>query len=303
MFKYLFLIILYTSSIFPSDPHSNRSHSFLDLMWEIIAPSQTEITTNPRNLIDAVQAGKLAETVCFLQNGADPNQTLVISTAPNIPLEETITAPLITYATLHGLSPLLTLLIQQKSKINLNATSSQGKTALMYATFSNKPEIARCLQLLLKAKANTDAVDRDGKTALWHATDNENEDAVTTLLQAKANPNTVNPAYSQYPLEVACYKGSFAIAQKLILAGATINAQNKSGLTPLMSATMGGNHALVELLLKYNADTTIKDWTGWTAIDYLDAAPDKTKKQRKNKSRILNLLQSPRAPILNYEWV
>jgi ankyrin repeat protein len=61
---------------------------------------------------------------------------------------------------------------------NLNLTDSQGKTALIYASFFNKNDVVK---LLLKAGAQTQLKDADGKTALDFAKFNKNTELIILL--------------------------------------------------------------------------------------------------------------------------
>lgn len=67
-------------------------------------------------------------------------------------------------------------LIQKNA--DLNQVDTQGKTALLYATFFNKTEIAKAL---ISAGANKNSVGNDGKTALDYATFNKNTELIILL--------------------------------------------------------------------------------------------------------------------------
>jgi len=53
--------------------------------------------------------------------------------------------------------------------------------------------------------------------------------------------------------------GNASVAGQLIRAGADINAREKDGKTPLILAVVNGYQSLVELLLKNNADVSVKN--------------------------------------------
>ena len=65
-------------------------------------------------------------------------------------------------------------------KADLNQFDSQGKTALIYAVFFNKNDIAK---LLILAGANKNQKDSDGKTALDFANFNKNTELIILLDQ------------------------------------------------------------------------------------------------------------------------
>jgi methionyl-tRNA formyltransferase len=75
------------------------------------------------------------------------------------------------------------------------------------------------------------------------------------------------------PLIVACYNGSIKVAEELLRLGADPNLTNLNGTTPLMFAKdfaiNSGNTALIILLKKAGAITTLRDIYGKSVIDYL----------------------------------
>ncbi len=64
------------------------------------------------------------------------------------------------------------------SKADLNQGDTYGKTALIYASFFNKNEIAK---LFIEAGANKNLKDSDGKTALDFANFNKNTELIILL--------------------------------------------------------------------------------------------------------------------------
>ena len=56
-------------------------------------------------------------------------------------------------------------------------------------------------------------------------------------------------------------------------AGVDANQKNqKTGQTALMSAARCGNYPMTKTLLEHHADTTLKDNSGFRALDYAQAA-------------------------------
>lgn len=83
---------------------------------------------------------------------------------------------------------------------------------------------------LLKKKANPNAKTTDGFTALMYATEAGNVGAVKALLGAKAVVNAVSQdGYSA--LMIAADKGGSEIAQTLLQAGADVTLKNQDGQT------------------------------------------------------------------------
>lgn len=69
------------------------------------------------------------------------------------------------------------------------------------------------------------------------------------------------------PLMLYCEKGLVNEALYLInTQGALINAQDKFGYTPLMKAAASGKSQIITALLKHNADVSLKNIYGFTAL-------------------------------------
>lgn len=70
------------------------------------------------------------------------------------------------------------------------------------------------------------------------------------------------------PLHYAASKGQMEMARLLLSRKAIVNAPAPGGETPLMMAALGGNKAMVDLLLKSGADVTTRDLKGQSAADW-----------------------------------
>ncbi|MBS0262306.1 MAG: ankyrin repeat domain-containing protein [Planctomycetes bacterium] len=111
-----------------------------------------------------------------------------------------------------------------------------GYTVLMAAARGEQLEI---LRFLLSQGAAAPAADQTGSTALH-----------CVVSQAPVDPQR----------QVACLR-------LLMDAGAELNAQNKSGISPLMHAAWFGCHECVRELLTRGADPHLRDHQGRTARD------------------------------------
>lgn len=110
-----------------------------------------------------------------------------------------------------------------------------------------------------------------GAKVEWEATSNsviitsndeetiETDEYVNNIHAYRDNLNLINYAK----------KGDYAQVKKLLENGVDVNAGViKTGYTPLMGAAENGDLSIVELLIGYRAEYTIKDLKGKTAMDY-----------------------------------
>jgi DivIVA domain-containing protein len=89
---------------------------------------------------------------------------------------------------------------------------------------------------------------------------------VEEILASGASPDAANPK-GETPLMVAAYHGDSKIARALLEAGADPNIKEKEwGVTALMYASFKGNLTIVEMLLNKKADPDIRNREGWTAL-------------------------------------
>src|SRR5512144_2160920 len=118
-----------------------------------------------------------------------------------------------------------------------SARSADGYTALHFAAFFGKPEVAR---ILLEAGAFVDAV-----------ADNE---------------------MRVQPLHSAAASRHLEVCRLLLAAGAHVNARQAGGFTPLHAAAQNGDPELVELFLSARADPRAATDAGDTPAATAEAA-------------------------------
>lgn len=153
------------------------------------------------------------------------------------------------------------------------------------------------VERLISMGADVNAETSEGATPLIFAVANDRLNAVKVLLNYDADPNKVT-AYGQTPLLVAIktenlmiYQGLqlenigivhkyLEIAEALIRAGADVNFQDKSGVTPINYSSIYGLYSFVDLLVYYGADINMKAndgtsplmsavWSGYPDIEDL----------------------------------
>lgn len=173
---------------------------------------------------------------------------------------------------------------------DVNRQDESGITPLMEAALSNQVESAR---FLLEAGADVDKVDTDGKpgfygkTALYLAAQSGHKDMFKYLYPLTSDHEQRASAQRKLPAELlriqrskdkttcdlfyaiayATKSGNYASLQKLIEAGANVNAFHKDGITALHEAINIENTKIIRLLIKAGANCELKDESyGWTPL-------------------------------------
>jgi ankyrin repeat protein len=134
---------------------------------------------------------------------------------------------------------------------------------------------------LLERHANLDAQDGDGTTALMFAVWHGRTSLVKRLLDAGADPNSSRKLGKETALLLAAGQKDPNILQMLLDKGAHVNVADRSGLTPLMRAAMGGSLDFnlntrgrialpihVKLLIEHGADVNAQDDRNNTALSF-----------------------------------
>jgi len=139
---------------------------------------------------------------------------------------------------------------------------------------------------LLKNGSDVNAVGYADYTVLMAAANQGNPEILKILLENGADPNLASPVTGETPLHAAAAKGfskGYVECIKLLLeAGANPNAKAKSGIptetyyrdinvvgeTPLHLAAAYGSKEMIEILLKHNADPSIKDDRGESPLTW-----------------------------------
>lgn len=133
---------------------------------------------------------------------------------------------------------------------------------LIVASYKGYPEeVLR----LLNIGANVNATTLDGITSLMYAVQNEQLEICKILLLNGADPN-INPNDGIPALISAVKTGNTDVTELLIRKGANINARDPEGITPLMYAAAFKLDTIADLLLYYDADVNLTDNTGNTAL-------------------------------------
>ncbi len=173
----------------------------------------------------------------------------------------------------------------------VDARNASGLSALLYATYTGRNEIAKMLidrgarmdifeaaatgtqdrleQLLHNDPAKLNSYSVDGWTPLHLAVFFGRVNTTHVLLAQGADLNAVSHTEERVtPLHSALANPhNAALAQVLIDAGADISATQLQGYTPLHYAAANGLETIARRLLERGADRSVRDKTGKTASD------------------------------------
>ena len=148
---------------------------------------------------------------------------------------------------------------------DVNARSSDGSTALLWAAHWNDLETAG---MLIRAGADANAANDFRMTPLSEACTNGSASLVDLLLKAGANPNT--PVATGVPPIMTCARSGSADAVRILLAGdANVNAKEPAqNQTALMWAAAEHHPDVVRTLIEAKADLQAHTKSGFTALHF-----------------------------------
>jgi ankyrin repeat protein len=150
-------------------------------------------------------------------------------------------------------------------KVDVNARSSDGSTALLWLAHWNDLDTA---QLVLKAGADANAANDFRMTPLSQACTNASAEFVQLLLKSGANPNLA-VATGETPLMTCAKTGNADAVRALIESDATVNATEPSqNQTAIMWAAAERHPNVVSALIAAHADLKAHTKQGFTPIHF-----------------------------------
>lgn len=155
--------------------------------------------------------------------------------------------------------------------VDVNARGTQNATPVFWA-MQNLAGFTRLLEL----GADPNIVYEDGSTILHLAVRTIDTSLLETALKHGADPNIVTYSLKQTPLFSAIGAPSGIKVMNILLdAGAEMEARNKYGNTPLITAAVLARLEQVYLLLTRGANYRITNRRGISMMDYIaDYRPD-----------------------------
>lgn len=150
---------------------------------------------------------------------------------------------------------------QAKDKLVSIARNTPGISVLATLDISGTIQKFKKRQLDARPRNEVDAIFERMKSA--EATDEEIWELISKLPQIDMRGHD-----ERTTLVYACIFNRFVIAQKLVELGADVNWKDETLKTALHCAAVGGNPAIVALLLDHQADVNAPERKGWTALDF-----------------------------------
>ncbi len=126
---------------------------------------------------------------------------------------------------------------------------------------------------LIDSGANVNATTYDGITPLMYACDNNHYTIAKILILNSADVNAI-PQNSITSLLSTAINGNWEIGELLIQYNANINLGDKEGMNPLHYASYFGNYYYADMLLYYDANINAKDNKGKNALHYAVLSKD-----------------------------
>lgn len=143
--------------------------------------------------------------------------------------------------------------------IEVDAPDDQGRTALQLASFDGHTET---VAWLIQRKAEINHLDQAGRTALMYASTGPNLDTVAGLLAAGAEVNLADKVESFTALMFAAAEGQLEVVERLLLSNADPTMKDADGESAMDFANANGHSRVVELLThSITADEPTKDKT------------------------------------------
>lgn len=122
------------------------------------------------------------------------------------------------------------------------------------------------MELFVAHGADVNRANALGETALMHAAWRGHEEAVTWLLARGARPDQGDLRWGA--LHYAAFAGQRAIAERLLAAGARLDARTPNGSTALMMAIYEGRDDLAQWLVEQGAGVALRNDRGEGAIEW-----------------------------------
>ncbi|EAT38847.1 AAEL009293-PA [Aedes aegypti] len=136
----------------------------------------------------------------------------------------------------------------ERSRHGWKVRLERSKTSRSSPYSANRPRAALVSQFLNAAMVN-------------------NTELLQNMIDKGFSPNTREPTFNRSALHIACSRGFTDTVRVLLENGANPNIRDLNENTPLHLASCTENIAIIDLLLKYGTNVTLKDSNGLIALE------------------------------------
>ncbi|KAJ9549221.1 hypothetical protein OSB04_021764 [Centaurea solstitialis] len=150
-----------------------------------------------------------------------------------------------------------------QSVSGINSADEEGWAPLHSAASSGNVEIVK---ILLDRGADVNLKNDGGRTALHYAASKGWVKVAEVLLSNSAKINMKDKACWMHPLAPCGKYRKSELCELLIEEGADIDAVDRAGQTPIMSAVICHNKEVALLLIRHGADIDVEDKEGYTVL-------------------------------------
>lgn len=166
--------------------------------------------------------------------------------------------------------------------VNANQTNEYGISPIALTAFNGNSEVAK---LLVDSGCDVDIADMNGNTPLLHAVKGGQREVTKILVQAGACVNRGNQA-GKYAIHIASLHGNVDIIETLIGANCDVNV-TIAGVTPIFYAVQRQHFYAVQKLIRAGANLDAFDEQGFTPPPLIEA----TRHPKPNLKLICSLIQ------------
>lgn len=201
------------------------------------------------------------------QKGLLDNMKILLANGANANYRNPATGiSAISAAAAEGNSAAIRMLVRT-GKADVNISDLSGRTPIFYAVEQNQED---ALRTLLSLGADVNAQDNNGVSVLMRASAKNRQDCVNILLRQKGiNPN-LKDFQDRTALIYSVYADELAPTQALLKAGADLNVRDSSQNTPLMSAIKAKNDRAALFFIQQGAELTAVNSSGENAFMLTD---------------------------------
>jgi ankyrin repeat protein len=155
---------------------------------------------------------------------------------------------------------LMTLISHDKT---FESKDDQKRACAIWATIHGFSDL---INLLIRKKTNLNVIDSNGNSLITLAIKYSHHGVLKLLITAGIDINNANH-FGETPAFIATWTGNYLGLSYLVENGANINKSDKTGQSPIHVALHNNNESILHLLFEYGADINIVDKYGNLALN------------------------------------